>query len=350
MMAATRRWYIDAEWIDHGHVMVRQNNTSFLVSLTATDIYTRGRRLKLIDGGTTILGEVLMSSVAAGNTTVSVSSSNLSASLSSGSVGILNPQVQSLPHFSHMYVRGLHGENLGGSTNIFTLSAASMVMIAADSVRTSPIAVGRSPLIADLTQNQTGSAAGQRDQATSFSNADIHFYAIWGADGISTLASLSGPNSYTGVTMPTDYSHLCYLWSQKMVGTSLTEVDLSGSWVYFCNEMPLNVSVSATSQLTLTGTEIMPAISMAALIHAKAKLGTGSTTTSSTAFQIRAVTGREYFSLDFAGNGVDARQDAQITVVPRADGEIYCLWSTNNPIGKVAAVYVNGYKVPNGGE
>lgn len=99
VMSAVRRWYVDAEWINWGDTLVRQTNNSFLVSRTATDVYTAGRRLKLYDS-TTIYGNVISSSPSGANTIVTVSSSNLSSSLSSGAVGILNPQFSSDPLFT----------------------------------------------------------------------------------------------------------------------------------------------------------------------------------------------------------------------------------------------------------
>jgi hypothetical protein len=96
-MAAIRRWYNDAEWVSWNHNLVRQSDNSFLVSVTATDVYTANRRLKMIDGGVTIYGDVVASSMSGANTLVTVSSSNLSASLSSGSVSIIDPANSSLP-------------------------------------------------------------------------------------------------------------------------------------------------------------------------------------------------------------------------------------------------------------
>lgn len=95
-MGAVRRWYVDAEWINHGDALVRQTNNSFLVSRTATEVYTAGRRIKLYDS-TTIYGSVIASSASGANTLVTVSSSNLSSSLSSGGVGIINPKFSSAP-------------------------------------------------------------------------------------------------------------------------------------------------------------------------------------------------------------------------------------------------------------
>lgn len=97
VMASVKKWYVDAEWRRLEYAFVRQSDNSFIVSVTATDVFTAGRRLRLIDGGVTIFGDVIASGLSGANTLVTVSSSALSASLSSGSVAIINPAQTSLP-------------------------------------------------------------------------------------------------------------------------------------------------------------------------------------------------------------------------------------------------------------
>lgn len=90
-MAIHRTQWEDAEWFDWGHVPVRQSNNSFIVSLTATQVYTATRRLKLFDA-TTINAEVLSSGPSGANTLVTVScTTNLTTSLTSLATSILNP-------------------------------------------------------------------------------------------------------------------------------------------------------------------------------------------------------------------------------------------------------------------
>jgi hypothetical protein len=97
VMAAVKRWYVDAEWRIFDLSAVRQSNTSFLVSVTATNVFTAGRRLRMIDGGVTIYGDVIASGMSGANTLVTVSASALSASLSQISVANLNPAARSDP-------------------------------------------------------------------------------------------------------------------------------------------------------------------------------------------------------------------------------------------------------------
>ena len=234
VMAAVRRWYIDAEWVNHGYTHVYQSANSFLVSVTATEIYTSGRRLKLSDA-TTILGKVLSSSPSGANTVVTISASDLSSSLSSGSVSIMNPIQNPIPGAEETKVRGLTATN---SSNVFaSISAISMTLIGRN---LAPITIRNPAVIGiDLTQAQAGSTAGQRDQATSFSNADIHFYAIHGNGSLNGLGSLSGPASFDGTTLPSGYTRWSYLFSQPMSGVSLSDVLVKGSDVFYSTEQAL---------------------------------------------------------------------------------------------------------------
>ncbi len=104
-MADHRTQWQEAPWFDWGHVLVQTGTQAFRVSISntvASTIYTAGRRLKMVDGGVTIAGEVVATSASGSNTIVSVSSSNLSASLSSGSISIFDPGSVTWPVASKM--------------------------------------------------------------------------------------------------------------------------------------------------------------------------------------------------------------------------------------------------------
>jgi len=93
-MADHRTQWEDAAWFNWGHVLTRQSNNSFVVSITYTDIgqyvYTEGRRLRMYDS-TTIYGAVIAATASGANTLVTVSSSSLSTSLSSVDIAAYNP-------------------------------------------------------------------------------------------------------------------------------------------------------------------------------------------------------------------------------------------------------------------
>ncbi len=92
VMAAVRRYVEDAQFFNWGHTPVQQSSKAFLVSTTATQVYTPGRRIKLLDGGVTILASVEASAPSGSNTVVSITSSSaITSSLTSLSVALLNP-------------------------------------------------------------------------------------------------------------------------------------------------------------------------------------------------------------------------------------------------------------------
>jgi hypothetical protein len=97
-MAATRRWYDDAEWKDLGDTPSYSTASIFTISGDYASTYHAGRRIKAFDGGTTFYGYIASSTYTA-NTKVSVTldSGNLTSSLSSVAVGILSFDNHSMP-------------------------------------------------------------------------------------------------------------------------------------------------------------------------------------------------------------------------------------------------------------
>lgn len=80
----------------------------------------------------------------------------------------------------------------------------------------------------DVDESQSVSEANKRDQASAFgSSATIHVYYIWNGSTLATLASIAGGDAFnpwtTGPTLPSGYTHYCYL------GTTIS--DGSGEFV-----------------------------------------------------------------------------------------------------------------------
>lgn len=98
MMAAVRRWYESAQWIDLGDAPVYASATTFTFASDRTATYTVGRRLKLADAST-LYGTITACAYSAPNTTVTIvlDSGTLSGSLSAVALGILTPANSSIP-------------------------------------------------------------------------------------------------------------------------------------------------------------------------------------------------------------------------------------------------------------
>jgi len=92
-MADHRTQWEDAAFFDWGHVPIQQSTKSFLVSSTATQIYTIGRALRFYDAGTQFYGWVKNSAASGANTLVSITGTAVSSSLSSIAIAIIDPQV-----------------------------------------------------------------------------------------------------------------------------------------------------------------------------------------------------------------------------------------------------------------
>lgn len=126
-MAIHREQWEDAEWFNWGHVPVRQSALSFVVSSTATQIYTAGRKLKLYDAST-ICASVKASSPSGANTLVSITSTTsiaLTTSLSSLAVSILDPAFNSLPF----------GEATEAARGIIEIASVAETILGTDAVR-----------------------------------------------------------------------------------------------------------------------------------------------------------------------------------------------------------------------
>lgn len=98
VMAAVRRWYEDAQWIDLGHAPTQTGASTFTVSGDLTAVYQAGRRIKCSDAGT-LYGAITESSYSNPNTTVTVSldSGSLTGALSAVAVSLLTPANAAIP-------------------------------------------------------------------------------------------------------------------------------------------------------------------------------------------------------------------------------------------------------------
>lgn len=98
VMAAVRKWYESAEWIDLGHTPAYVSATTFTIATDVTATYHVGRRVRCADVST-LYGTITASSYAAPNTTVTVTldSGSLSASLAGVSVGAASYNNSSVP-------------------------------------------------------------------------------------------------------------------------------------------------------------------------------------------------------------------------------------------------------------
>ncbi|NDC95979.1 hypothetical protein EB077_11790, partial [bacterium] len=70
MMADTRAWYDDAQWIDGGYGVGYVSPTGFQLTGNRVSIFTPSRRVKALFGSTNIYGTITSSSFGGTSTTV----------------------------------------------------------------------------------------------------------------------------------------------------------------------------------------------------------------------------------------------------------------------------------------
>lgn len=96
LMAAVRRWYEDAQWVNLGLTHTRISSSSFSLTGDYTDIYEVGRRVKMT-GSADGYGTISASSYSAPDTTVTLSTNTVPATLATVSVGIISATNSAVP-------------------------------------------------------------------------------------------------------------------------------------------------------------------------------------------------------------------------------------------------------------
>jgi hypothetical protein len=136
-MAAHRTQWEDAEWFDWGHVPAYVSASTFTVSNSVTLVYAIGRRLKLGGIGSDYLyGHVTsISAVSGTNTkfTVSLTSGNLTSSLSTVAVAILDPTNTSIPKGATLDTPTINGTATGTTWAGHVLQVVNTVVSTYDS-------------------------------------------------------------------------------------------------------------------------------------------------------------------------------------------------------------------------
>jgi hypothetical protein len=96
-MAATKRWYIDAQWTDFDHTPTFLTTGSFSLAGDLTTTYHSGRRLKIVDAST-LYGTITSASFSTvTRVSVSLDSGELSVAISTVAPSILTNDNQSTP-------------------------------------------------------------------------------------------------------------------------------------------------------------------------------------------------------------------------------------------------------------
>jgi hypothetical protein len=219
-MAAHRTQWEDAEWFDWGHVPAYVSASTFTVSNSVTDIYSIGRRLKILGiGSGALYGHVIsMSAVSATNTkfTVSMTSGNLTSSLSQVAVAILNPTNTSLPKGAVLDTPTIATPVLNGNVSGTALAAqADMETPSSAFLVVAPSVVQYHPGVAKAWCNfngTTGTARSAHGCTTARTGT--------GTYRVSFSTAFSGAGNYAAVVSHSSVNAGSQAWTPLSIGAS----------------------------------------------------------------------------------------------------------------------------------
>lgn len=248
VMAAIRRGFEDLPWFNWGHRPVQQTAKTFLVSFTATQIYTPRRALRLNDA-TTLYATVKGSSASGTNTLVSITGASATSSLTGVSLAMYEAVHPIVTDWGRGSVSRCASKNNSGAATTSWDMAANVVVVR--NPTTGVVTYYSAPTATvDIT---AASQANGRDQAGAFTASTfIHFYWI-AKDALGTIkgiASASGPT--TGPTLPSGYTSWTYDSSVLLDGSvHMLNMYALGGRMYYQARQSLLASGSATSETSL---------------------------------------------------------------------------------------------------
>jgi hypothetical protein len=172
LMADVRAYAEDAQFVDLGHTISFASVSSF--KITGSDqrsIYADGRRLKAFIGTGNVVGSVLSTTFAAGDTNVAITldSGVLDSSLSSVAIGILTPTGGALPNGSFLFagqsisLSALNAQRVSTSALVASSGSLSSMFLASPTI-TSPTIT--SPTISGGTASALTIASGSASLLT----------------------------------------------------------------------------------------------------------------------------------------------------------------------------------------
>lgn len=186
-----------------------------------------------------------------------------------GNLGVQSPSVVGMGLYGTRNLRG--NNNSGTPNNQYDFSADFVLLF-------NPVDYGNAIRIATGTITNNVSTAGPiangRDQAGAFSASSwIHFYYIWNGTTLATVSSAVPPP--TGPTLPTGYTHWCYIATVRFsIASTLLSVTLQGNCIYYNDGGygPLfGGSATAFTLIDWTGSESIPPNAMTILCDLSAQ-------------------------------------------------------------------------------
>jgi hypothetical protein len=245
-------------------------------------------------------------------------------------------------------VRGLVGANNSGTPNTKFDLAADAVTLRSTNGTPDVTRFGTGTITNDT--GLAGSAANGRDQAGAFSASNwIHFYFIWNGTTLATLSSLVAPA--TGPTMPTGYTHWAYAGAVFYNATPvLGQTRFRGCLASYPTIQTALASGSATTETNISLTGLVPPNALNIQVNVRAQYA--DTTNTANDLLIKVVSGATFNDMPIVAqvNSVGINISGVSFMAPNIGQNLIYQWNTANGTVRTAAISVQGYTMPNGGE
>lgn len=132
VMAAIRRWYEDAQWINLGHTPTQTSGTAFTIPTDVTATYEANRRIKMYGSSMgTFYGTISSSAYSAPNTTVNVTmdSGSLTSNLSKVYVSALTATNSAVPSSAAALEAALLGTATFDASGVMTAGTVPLARV-----------------------------------------------------------------------------------------------------------------------------------------------------------------------------------------------------------------------------
>lgn len=377
------------QWVASGLTPTYVSATSFTLAGDQTSTFTVGRRLKTTNSGGTVYSRISASAYAASTTvTVVNDSGTLDSGLSAVSYGLLTPENTSLPDarvntFAIADNSDPTKRIAFQASGLTTATTRTMTPPDADTkIGPSVIAAGRNivsrtnaatpnskiDITADelllkdsnsgaflaasvsVTIDITASGANGLDTGAEAGDTWYYGWVIAKADG--TIAGLLSTSS-TAPTMPSGYTFKALATAVRNNGSSnfVAYRQAGNEAFYYAGQNALNTNAPATVQQTLSLAAYVPAIATEAFLEMNVSVGAGGGGAVSHDMNWGFVTGNVAFrSRITCQTGLNDGESDHIHM-PVISQQIFWYMSNNtNVASETLHIYVNGFKLPVGGE
>jgi hypothetical protein len=267
----------------------------------------------------------------------------------SGTVWVQVAPGVAAPGVGSYSVRALVGANNAGTPNTkYDLTSADLITFRNPTTGGTNVVAAQGLLTCDLTvQGRNG-----RDQAGALAtSAFVHLYYTWDGTTVATRASQSAPP--TGPTLANGEIAWAYAGAVfNATGPALVKTRMRGSVMWYETRQAALSSGAATVETSVSLAAFIPPNALEWDGAWNAVFATTGASDGAAVFNLRFVSGSDFIAPGLEGIGGPHGNNYHANFrMPNQGQNFFYLWSSLNVVGSQAlTVYVDGYKIPNGGE